>query len=802
MSWRRIAVAWAGPVLIVAVVVFALRGFLFEGHLTDEHPDLLAFWLPRWSFLGRSLRELQLPLWNPYEMTGYRFAADPQSGWLAAAPSLLFSLLSPGPAMRGMIALQPILAGVGMFAFLRVDGIGRLAATAGGLSLAGAMAISEIAIAMPFAGTLAWTTVLLLGAAGFLRAERWSRRIAWVALAGFAWSQVAGAHLSHGLVMATVLTVAYLVARAWGRGGGTAGRVALFLVIVPLCALAVLVPRLRFIQSSSLGEGYDRLGAQVHDLAAGQEEPLTPGGVWAGWPIAFGAAPGAYLGAVTLLAVPLALRARRRRRLVVAFGGVLAVTWVVLSDVVLGVGWVRDAVLTTPYGDVLLHNPGRLRYVGVLALPVLAAAGIQGLRDEPMPAHRLAAWLAAGAALWLGVPIVAGGALVRWGLFAIAVLPAALALWLSTRTRWWTVMAVGLLAVELTAGAVLASRVSGDEIRVGLEGSGGTPLAFQPLRAPAVDPAAFLAPTTLVGRIGEDRYLTWAPPDAAYEKGYLFAQGPTDWPALANERGTLFGVRDALGYNPVQLPRYWAWIRTTNPLPLYYNAAALARPTPADLRTLGVRYLVVPEGVTPTVPGHVVATADGYDLVEVAGWEPLATLRPDWLVVEDVASALARIPDAAAEGTTIVEGDPGIAPTDHLPGTVDVISTSDRGLTARVDAGSDQLLVIRTAYDAGWRATVDGRDAPVLPADAISLAIPVPSGEHTVILRYDDPDVLLGLALSAIVWTALAGAFAGALVRERERARSSEPPPGADARRPAPGRTAARPGTAGSGTPS
>ena len=77
---------WLGPLLITGSVLFALRGFVFDGGLTNQHPDLLTFWLPRWSFLGDSVAAGRIPLWNPFEMAGYRFAADPQSGWLYAPP--------------------------------------------------------------------------------------------------------------------------------------------------------------------------------------------------------------------------------------------------------------------------------------------------------------------------------------------------------------------------------------------------------------------------------------------------------------------------------------------------------------------------------------------------------------------------------------------------------------------------------------------------------------------------------------------------------------------------------------------
>ncbi len=130
----------------------------------DAHPDVLSFWLPRFSFLGRSLGAGHIPLWNPYEMLGYRYAADPQSGWTYLGPMALFTAFSPGVAMRAFIALNPLLGGLSLYAFLRIERLPPIAATVGGLSLAMMMAGSELAVSLPFAGTLAWTPVVLLGA--------------------------------------------------------------------------------------------------------------------------------------------------------------------------------------------------------------------------------------------------------------------------------------------------------------------------------------------------------------------------------------------------------------------------------------------------------------------------------------------------------------------------------------------------------------------------------------------------------------------------------------------------------------
>jgi len=177
---RRVAVL-IGPVLIAGCVLFALRGFAFGSGLTNQHPDLLTFWLPRWTFLGDSVVAGRIPLWNPFEMAGTPFAADPQSGWLYLPWMLLSWLLPCGEGLRAFIVLQPILAGLGLFWFMRMERLHRIAATVGGLSLAMMVAASNLAISLPFAATLAWTPFILVGASGFLSKRRWFTRLGWLA---------------------------------------------------------------------------------------------------------------------------------------------------------------------------------------------------------------------------------------------------------------------------------------------------------------------------------------------------------------------------------------------------------------------------------------------------------------------------------------------------------------------------------------------------------------------------------------------------------------------------------------------
>jgi hypothetical protein len=171
-------IALAGPALILVSVLVALRGIAFFGLLSDQHPDVLSFWLPRSCLLGRSLAQGHVPLWNPFEMIGTPFAADAQSGWLSLTTMGTSWLFGCEGGLRAQIVLHPMLAGLGLWWFLRKEGLGRIASTAGGLSLAMAIAASIVAISLPFGGTLAWTPFLLVGASGWFSAAGWRRLVA------------------------------------------------------------------------------------------------------------------------------------------------------------------------------------------------------------------------------------------------------------------------------------------------------------------------------------------------------------------------------------------------------------------------------------------------------------------------------------------------------------------------------------------------------------------------------------------------------------------------------------------------
>ena len=767
---RRTVLAWAGPALVVVAVVAVLHDFAVGGRLSSQHPDVLAYWLPTYCHLGESLASLRVPAWNPFAMAGAPFAADPQSGWMYLPAMALFAALPCGAALRWMIVLQPLLAGVGLYAFLRVERLSRAAAATGAVMLALALASSRLALFLPFPSALAWTT-LLLGACGkFLRAGTGPARLGWLLAAAAAWGQLAGAHLAQGLVLGTGAAGAYVVGfgvsrvreGAWSpvRALGTTALLAGAALAVNL---AVLVPRLSYLPFSSYGPGYART-VQV------QGSLLPPG-----WPLKLATTPAAYLGLAALALAFAGWWSGRHRRLVLTFTVFGALCYFLGSDLVARPLALRVARL--PVLGFYSHYPGRYSLGVLLALPVLAAAGLEAwrARSRPGSARPAVAMLAAGGAVWWALPPLLGASAGQLLVPAVG-LVAGLAVLATVRWRpalAWLFPAV--LALELAGAAWLGQEgvlrpATPDGRAFGANLTGW----FTPLREPRVDPEAYLArgpiARALAARPGTGRFLSHSPEDLT-DRGYLEAQAPRAWGLLANQRSMLFRLPEVQGYNPVQLLRFWVFARALADRPLDYNAAVLTEPAGPALDLLEVGWIVAPDGEPPLEGAVPVAREGRWALYRVPSPAPPVSLVSDWRVVEpgggEDAAALVEVlsPGFDPSRTAVLEDDPGLGRPPGGIGRADVVAREAQLTVVTTESASPAVLVVRTPWDRNWRATVDGRPAPVIPADFLLQGVPVPGGSHTVVLRYDDPSIGYGALGSALAVLGLLGATAVAARR-------------------------------------
>ena len=86
---------------------------------------------------------------------------------------------------------------------------------------------------------------------------------------------------------------------------------------------------------------------------------------------------------------------------------------------------------------------------------------------------------------------------------------------------------------------------------------------------------------------------------------------------------------------------------------------------------------------------------------------------------------------------------------------------------AEVEAQSPALLVLTDVYFPGWKATVDGRDAPIERVDYLLRGVQVPAGAHTVELRYQPASWRAGWIVSLVALLAIGGLALLGLRRRR-----------------------------------
>ncbi len=182
-------------------------------------------------------------------------------------------------------------------------------------------------------------------------------------------------------------------------------------------------------------------------------------------------------------------------------------------------------------------------------------------------------------------------------------------------------------------------------------------------------------------------------------------------------------------------------------------------------------------------------------LMDFAGvgvkWEPAgsslkAVPNPDalprglWVPGTKVSDGAKAAFDAAVKGTAwrravFLEQPPpqSLQGGDENPGSTEaqsVVFLADRcnRVECRVKAPSEGWFLLRDLYWPGWRARVDGRPAPILPADGMFRAVRIPAGDHVVAFVYRPELPVWGLLVSLagvllLLWTWL--------VTRRERTR-------------------------------
>ncbi len=726
-----------------------------------------------WNVLARQLIHAgTFPAWNPYAFAGTPFFANPEVAWLSPF-SLPLWILPLHFALGLAAAVKLWLAGFGTYLLVRELRLSFWPALVAGLSFALCtfnVVWLTYGVHVSVAVMLPWTIWLI---------ERIVRRgrsldglalvvvVAVVMTAGHPGTQL---HVLAGAVVYALLRATLVPDVAREERLRRLALVGAGLALGTLLAAATLLPAQQ--------EAIDTAGAAARRNGsadfpgsrlsfAALRAVLFPD--WWGRPSeAFVEGPGNYseralfAGTVPAVLAAAALLAREDWRRKAPFA-LLAVLGLAVG---LRAPGIRDAVVNAPLFDRVQDQ--RILLWFLFGVAVLSAFGLQAVLDGA-PGRRRAwgALAAAGAFAAIAVATVRTGAgavskalhyvLHRSGELVDGVLPLA-------SVGWFLIFAAALAALLLLAarrpgwrtgvGAAAALLVALEMFHFahGFQPMGPAGRAIPP-RTPAI---AFLRAHRAEGRIAGVGY------------------------TLANDWTTVYGLRDARGYDaPQPSLRFHRLWRSISPRQTTHNSYAFPSLSPEALRvlsTLGTRYVVADPGAAVDVPG-VQTVYRGADATVVAN----AGAVPRALVA-------GRVHVAAGEGEetgALLEAgfDPRrdvVVRRDELPpafdaaraggGSVRVVEEQNARVALRARLARPSVVLLDDAWAPGWSVRVDGQPARALQADVVLRGVAVPAGEHEIVWSYRVPGLRAGAALSLLALLATL-AWAGALVvRARRRA--------------------------------
>lgn len=83
--------------------------------------------------------------------------------------------------------------------------------------------------------------------------------------------------------------------------------------------------------------------------------------------------------------------------------------------------------------------------------------------------------------------------------------------------------------------------------------------------------------------------------------------------------------------------------------------------------------------------------------------------------------------------------------------TLRITSFSQNKISGTIDTDSEKLLFFSIPYDKGWKAILDDNDTDIHIVNAGMIGIKIPKGQHSLVLKYFPPYVVLGAFISAIM---------------------------------------------------
>ena len=732
------------PQVVLAVIPLALVLPTVGRNTTLYGSDVVTDFYYVFAYVGQSLREGRLPVWDPHTLAGFPLAA----AMLAAAyyPFTWISALVPPQFFWPLAAVVHLaLAGLFTFAWLRkglrtsvgAAFLGGLIFMLGGPGL-NLLDAGHVAYLMAYAWfpAVIWRTERLIEAPSLRRGLLLSLPIGLLLLTGspqyafFAfllmasrvllaclsgkdpwkdrWRRVAwvGASAAWGTLLASpqLLTTLELIPQTVRVVGNHYEFITSF-SFPPRSLLTLLVPHY-FQAAPTSGEGVLYPPVEVRSYVG--------------------------VASLALAAVALADRQRRHR---FYWGGIA------LGSVLLALGRhtpLYQAVYHLIPGGSLFRAPERFLALLPLAMAPLVAFGFDRTRSGDGPARKISG----------GVSI---GALLLAALLAPAALGGTHGSRLLLPLAWCALVSAFFFAAKASASA--------GRFAMGI----GAVLVL--------DLLAFARPYFRSYPV--DR-LDWPPSFVQFVRqhpAYPFRLvSPGDPHPGDIGRCRTSGLEHLGGYEALLLARYAELMNVVHERPSGEAGIFISpgRPHPV-LDMLGARIWLVTPPAAPLPDWKPVGGLGAASVFESARALPRAFLVPQAKIIPDKETRLGYLASESFEPRKVVVLEAGTEgePFDLAPGRVVLRDRAPGSYLLETETAKGAFLVLTEAYFPGWKAEIDGRPAPILRANHVVQAVRLPPGNHTVRFTYRSTFLNAGLVLSALVVALSTAAALRAAFRRR-----------------------------------
>lgn len=704
-------------------------------------PDVITQIYPWKRVTVDALRHGELALWNPYSFSGTSHIGNYQSAVLSPV-NILFLLLPEKHAWSIMILLQPLLAGIFMFLFLRRLTVKKTGALLGAVAF---MFCGFITVWMAY-GTLGYAVLylplVLYGIHRFM--DNGSRLGGGAAVIGLTLSFLSGHfQMSTYVLLYAVSFVIFLY--LCHKNAARTGR----MILLILCALGLSAAQIltgfaaygQAVRSSLFLKGEVIPWQYIVTLFSPDfyGNPVTRNdwfGHYAEW--------AGYVGVAPLLLAFFALIAKWRPRVSLYFALMSAITLCLAFQTPL-----VDLLFALKIPVLSTSSASRIIVLMSFSLSILAGMGLDAIVES---------WNAKNKKQ-----------IIRWGLgigFVILCV--------------WTVLyfARPLPAEKLSVAmrnTILPSLFAVMTLLTAVIG------LWMPKKIRLILPFLFIIITGVDMLRFSAKWMPFDPVDLVYPHIPVIKKLQTlvqpgqarVFGNIGNEVGSAFGIPLIEGYDAVYQYRYGKLITAVTAGKVRQVDRSVVvfdkkgQYSEAMLQLLGVRYYAhkKSDGRLPWAypfwefpQYNRIWEDENFEILENTESMPRAFLASSYVVrntEQEILEALFA-KDIDRSNTIVLETEPEFSPATGS-GTATISSYRPNTVVIDVIAEVPKLLFLSDVYDAGWHASVDGVNTKIYRADFAFRAVAVPAGTHTVVMRYMPKGVVWGFTIAGFATLGLAG---------------------------------------------